>query len=279
MTVQTKPGADSGAYFEKVGPGRFHPTRYAGGAWGDAEIHFSPLGGLIVHVIEEFVAKHHGDGMLLSRVGFDILGFLAADECEIRVETVRPGRTIRLVEATVEIADRTVVRARAWYLAAFDTVSVAGGEEERLASVEGLASSSMTAVWPGGFVASLDLRPVGPAHPGRGAVWLSTATTLVAGEEASALASWLALVDTANGVAVRQPPQEWMFPNVDLTIHLHRQPGGRWVGLDTTVTFGPTGQGVTSSVLHDLDGPVGYAQQSLTLRPQDPLQPLPPQAD
>jgi hypothetical protein len=58
-----------------------------------------------------------------------------------------------------------------------------------------------------------------------------------------------------------------MFPNVDLGIHLHRQPAGRWTGLDTTVTFGPTGQGVTSTVLHDVAGPVGHAQQILTVRP------------
>jgi hypothetical protein len=58
-----------------------------------------------------------------------------------------------------------------------------------------------------------------------------------------------------------------MYPNVDLTVHLHRQPEGPWTGLDTTVTFGPTGQGLTSTVLHDLNGPVGHAQQILTVRP------------
>ncbi len=58
-----------------------------------------------------------------------------------------------------------------------------------------------------------------------------------------------------------------MFPNVDLTVHLHRRPEGHWSGLDTTVTFGPNGRGVTSTVLHDVTGPVGHAQQILTLRP------------
>ena len=58
-----------------------------------------------------------------------------------------------------------------------------------------------------------------------------------------------------------------MFPNVDPTSHLHRRPRGTWTGLDTSVTFGPTGQGLTSTVLHDLDGPVGHAAQILTLRP------------
>ena len=42
---------------------------------------------------------------------------------------------------------------------------------------------------------------------------------------------------------------------------------GGWVGFDTQVAFGPTGLGLTSSVLHDIEGPVGRAQQMLTVRP------------
>jgi hypothetical protein len=125
----------------------------------------------------------------------------------------------------------------------------------------------MTSVWPGGYIASLDVRPLAPPAPGRTTAWISTRVGLVAGEPSSTLASYLALVDTANGIAVRQPPTAWMYPNVDLTVHLHRQPEGHWTGLDTTVTFGPTGQGLTSTVLHDLNGPVGHAQQILTVRP------------
>lgn len=60
---------------------------------------------------------------------------------------------------------------------------------------------------------------------------------------------------------------DWTYPNLDLTTHLHRQPTGNWVGLDTTVTFGPAGHGLTSSVLHDATGPVGRAEQILTVRP------------
>src|SRR5690606_41941989 len=90
---------------------------------------------------------------------------------------------------------------------------------------------------------------------------------LVAEQPASPRATYLSRVDAATGIAVRQSPTEWMCPNVDLTVHLHRQPEGDWTGLDTTVTFAPTGQGVTSPVLHDIAGPVGHAQQILTVRP------------
>jgi hypothetical protein len=58
-----------------------------------------------------------------------------------------------------------------------------------------------------------------------------------------------------------------MFPNVDLTVHLYRRPEGPWVGLDTSVAFGPTGLGLTASVLHDRLGELGRAEQSLTVRP------------
>jgi hypothetical protein len=75
------------------------------------------------------------------------------------------------------------------------------------------------------------------------------------------------LVDTANGIAVRADPHRWIFPNVDLTVHLYRQPVGAWVGLDSSAIFGPTGQGLTSSVLHDIYGSVGHANQTLTVRP------------
>jgi len=101
-------------------------------------------------------------------------------------------------------------------------------------------------------------------------------TTAVAGGGHDALpapdplTSYIALVDIANGLAARRPPDEWVFPNTDLTIHLHRQPRGHWVGLDTTAPFGPTGQGVTSTVLHDGSGPVGFAHQILTARPAMP---------
>lgn len=254
------------AYYTRLAEQRLLPTEHAGGAWSPEELHFAPLGGLLVHEIDRHRAGTASADLVLGRVSFDILGFLGMQECEIRVETIRPGRTIELVEATATIAGRLAVRARAWFLAEFDTASVAGGAPAPLPP-PGDASPWMTDIWTGGFVNSLDLRPVGIPQPGRTAAWLSTPYHLVEGEAVSPHASFLSVVDTANGIAARQNPTEWAFPNVDLTIHLHRQPTGRWTGLDTTVTFGPTGQGVTSTVLHDENGAVGYAHQMLTVRP------------
>lgn len=255
------------SYFERVSGNVYRPTVHVGGAWDPAEQHFSPLGGLIVHAIDRHRSGRPDGGLLLSRISFDILGRLATEDVDIRVATVRPGRTIELIEATASIAGRPAVRAHAWFLAATDTRAVTGGEPDRLPSPDALPAQPMTSVWPGAYIASLDVRPVTPPQPGRGTAWLSTDVDLVAGETAGPVASFVALVDTANGIAVRRSPTEWMFPNLDLTLHLFRQPSGRWTGLDTTVTFGPTGQGLTSTVLHDVSGAVGHAEQILTLRP------------
>ncbi|MFF2618614.1 hypothetical protein [Kitasatospora sp. NPDC058046] len=75
------------------------------------------------------------------------------------------------------------------------------------------------------------------------------------------------LVDTDNGVAVRLDPAEWIFPSVDLTVNFHRRPEDHWAGLDVSVTFGLAGRGVTSTVLHDIHGSVGRAEQTHTIRP------------
>jgi hypothetical protein len=252
------------SYFVRTGERTFHPNRWTGGAWREDEQHFAPIGGLVTHAIERHAA---GSGLVLSRISFDILGVLRREEMDVEVRTIRPGRTIELVEATVTIGGRAAVVARAWRLAPGDTGHVAGGAEGQMPAPDAVAPWPMHELWDGDYIGSLDVRAVQPPVPGRGTAWVRSDLTLVAGEQISPVARFIGFVDTANGIAVRRSPREWMYPNVDLTIHLHRQPTGEWVGLDTSVTFGPDGHGLTSTVLHDEQGPVGTAQQSLTLRP------------
>jgi len=255
------------SYFERAGAGRYRPTAATGGAWAVDEQHISPMTGLIVHAVETFAAARGADGLVVARVSMDILGVLKLEDFTIEVETVRPGRTIELLEAVVIARGRPAVRARVWRMAQLDTAAVAGGAAPALPAPESVGVWAMSDAWPGEFITTLEVRPTAPVRPGRTTAWISTGLELLAGEPVSELARFVALVDTANGIAIRESPKEWLFPNLDLTIHLHRQPRGRWTGLDTTVVFGAHGHGLTSTVLHDLDGPVGRAEQILTVRP------------
>lgn len=258
----------SPVWFARVDEHRFLPTERTGGGWTPDEQHISPMNGLVVHEVERFVARRPADGLQIGRISYDILGVLALEEFEVHVEVLRPGRTIELLEVTVTSRGRAAVRARVWRMAAADTGVVAGHEVGRLPPPEGLAVHDLTRIWPGGFIASLEFRPVAEPEPGRVAGWLRSDVRLVDTEPAGDLARWIALVDVMNGVAVRESPEAWMFPNLDLTIHLFEQPVGPWVGLDTRVAFGTGGLGLTTAVLHDRRGPVGQAAQSLTVRPR-----------
>lgn len=254
------------SYFIRTGPTTFEPTRHAVGAWSKEDHHFSPVAGLMLHVIEQSREDTPTQHLQLARMSFDILGRIPLAEVDIRVEVLRPGRTIELVQATLHIRDRSVITARAWYLIPTDTTEAAASEITPLPAPENCPVRDLGGTWSGGFMTQLQAREALTTRPGRGAAWLTSPTQLVQGEKPVEIAEYFARIDTANGVAVRQSPEQWMFPNVDLTVHLFRKPVGTWTGLDTRVDWGTSGIGITSSTLHDVDGPVGRVEQSLTVR-------------
>jgi hypothetical protein len=74
------PGTVPDSYFVRIDDHRFKPTAHASGAWDENEQHFSPLGGLVAHAMERYLATRPPTGLLLSRISYDILGRLALDE-------------------------------------------------------------------------------------------------------------------------------------------------------------------------------------------------------
>ncbi len=253
-------------FFVALGNNSYQPTEHSGGAWREDELHLAPVAGLIIHVLERWRSAQPEKNLEFSRIAFEVLGQIARDTIDVSIDVVRPGRTIELVEATAVIADRVTIRARAWLLQQSPTLDVEANEFEPMPNRSEMSERSSLLDWPGGFCASIEGVQSASTRPGRSQTWLTSDITLVCGEDVSALANFCRLLDAANGVAVRQPFTSWMFPNVDLTLHFFRQPSGDWVGLDTRVAFGPGGAGLTSTVMHDDLGPVGTANQSLTLR-------------
>ncbi|WP_293768555.1 thioesterase family protein [uncultured Corynebacterium sp.] len=253
-------------FFRRTGENTYEPTIHAEGAWSTEDYHFASLAGLMVHVMEQHRQDKDGGALDLSRVSFDILGRLPFQEVEVTVEVKRPGRTIELVEAVCSAGERAVITARAWYLIPSDTAEAEGIEYEPLPAPEECPEAIMAETWGGGYIAQIRGRRAIPARPGRGGMWLTSPNHLVEGEEPIAIAEYMSRVDVANGINPRQNPEEWAFPNVDLTVHFFRQPTSEWTGLDTKVSWGSHGIGLTSSTLHDIHGPVGRAEQSLTLR-------------
>jgi hypothetical protein len=237
------------AYFQRLGESTFRATTHVGGAWDPARQHISPALGLLAHVVEQDRDCRRGDGLVIGRLSYDILGTIPVDIVDTAVSVIRPGRTVELVEATLRHAERDAVRLRAWLMRSSDTARLEGTSLPRIAFPEDMPIWQPSTVWPGGFIASAEVRRA-QAEPGRASFWVRSSLPLIEGEEVSQFARAAGLLDIANGITVRVSPAE--------------------VGFDTTVSFGPDGLGVTSSVLHDVRGPIGTMSQMLTVRPSPP---------
>lgn len=254
------------SYFVRESGVRFRPTPLVGGAWSSTEQHIAPAIGLIVHAIEQHRDARRDDGLQLTRLSCDILGVVPIEPVDVRIEVLRPGRTIELVEARLTAGDRTIVLARAWLAQRVDTTAFAGSPYPALPGIEAMPDVDLAAMWPGAFVASVTARRI-EAEPGNAVAWVGSPIPLL-DEPVSPTASALALIDTTNGTTPRVPPEALAFPNLDLTAHLFRAVVPGPVGYDVRVSFGPDGVGMTQTVLHDLAGPFGASAQTLTLRPR-----------
>lgn len=255
----------SDSFYRDLGGGKFESTIHAQGAWNPQEQHMAPISGLLTQCLLDCEPRAN---MQLSRLSFDIMGMIPGGEFEVSTAVVRPGRTIELLEARMEAGGRTAVVAKAWRLSTQDTHAVAAVEDPRIPGPDEAGPHAGMTAWPGGYIRSLEARVVPGHRPGRGRVWLRNPYAMVEGRPTSDVVRLVGMMDAANGIASRVAPggDSWMFPNVDLQIHLHRMPTGVWLGLDTRVTFGANGVGLTSSAVHDLDGPFGRIEQILTVR-------------
>jgi hypothetical protein len=254
------------SYWHRTGPRTFTPSQHVGGAWEPGTQHVATLLGVLAHEVERDRDARRDDGLQIIRISYDILGTIPMEPVDLEVTVIRSGRTIELVEARASHAGRPVVLLRAWLAAGYSTAEIEGTPHRPMPAPDGLPAWDMTTLWDGGFIASVEVRRLDHG-PGRAQTWVRTAHPLVAEEEVSRLAQVAGLLDIGNGVAVRVDPKVVSFPNLDLTAHLFRTPQPGWLGLDTTVSFGPAGAGVTTSVLHDDRGAFGISTQCLTVRP------------
>lgn len=253
------------SYFVALGQGHYRATEAVSGAWNEAEQHIAMPLGLMVHAVETDAAQRREDPLQISRLSFDILGTVPVGDVRVEVEVLRPGRTIELVQARLSHHDRTIVMLRAWLLQRFESSALEGTELPAIPSWEQMPSWEASNEWPGAFIRSIEGRRISHGA-GRSQAWVRTDLPLVHGERFSQTAAFCGLLDVANGLAVRVSPQQALYPNVDLTASFFRTPHGERVGYDTDVSFGPSGLGVTHSVIHDTEGPVGVVTQTLTVR-------------
>ncbi len=109
-----------------------------------------------------------------------------------------------------------------------------------------------------------------PTQAGPSGAWFRLTVPIVQGATTSPAMRAAAAADFGNGLSWVLPADRFLFANADLSLHLHRQPVGEWVGVLSGTEVDGGGAGVTMSRLYDESGPIGIAIQTLVLRERPP---------
>ena len=116
------------SYFTRTDEHTFESHIHTQGAWNTAEQHVAPSFGLLVHEIERDRDARRDDALMVTRASFDIYGTFTIDPVSVSTRVLRPGRTVELVEASLEQNGRAAIVVRAWLMKGFDTTDLAANE-------------------------------------------------------------------------------------------------------------------------------------------------------
>lgn len=258
------------AIFLPQGTDVFVPTDLARGPWDPNAQHGGPPSALLARGIE----RHEPEGNLfVSRVTVELLRPVPVLPLTLTTRTIRPGKRVQLIEATLRDGDIEVARAVGLRtrVAAFDE-EPATPSVERPIDPDGIAASAGGWEMPSkGFIThAVELRPIsmgsmGSGAPGRGTVWFRARVPLVAGETLGPVARVLLAADATGGISSTLDFGAYTFINPDLTVYLHRAPVDEWICLDAQTWVDPRGSGMAESVLFDRNGRIGRAVEALSI--------------
>jgi hypothetical protein len=249
------------AFFLPRGDGRYVATPHTSGPWDPGLQHAGPPAALLARELERIAPRAD---MVLSRVTFDILHAVPVAEVEVSARIGRPGRSVELLEASLQANGREVMTARAWrVLKAPDDTPPTPPAYKLLPLPDDAAP--MPDQLQSGYLRAIEWRPVrgGFLEPGPASAWTRLKVAVVEGEEPTATERLLAVADSGNGISGVMDMHEWWFINPELTVHLEREPRGEWICLDAASSILPGGAGLAASILSDMDGPVGRGAQTL----------------
>jgi hypothetical protein len=255
------------AFFVADGENRFRATEHTRGPWSPDHQHAGPPSALLVRGMEHAIADDAA--FVLTRVTVELFAPVPIGTLEVAAVPLRVGRTVRRLETTLAADGRVVARAAGMAIRthAVDSPPVKAepldpplpperGEPFRFPVFHGSV----------GYQTAVDSRRVrGGFGQNPTTVWIRARVPLVLGEAPSPLQRVMIAADSGNGVAVVLDPTRYTFVNADLTVYVHRHPVGEWVCVDAVTVPEPTGVGLSTSRLWDVQGPIGWALQGLVV--------------
>ncbi|GHO80718.1 hypothetical protein KSD_84890 [Ktedonobacter sp. SOSP1-85] len=250
------------AFWIEEGEDTFRATIHTQGPWHPDFQHGGPPAALLVRQIEHCSPR---PDMMLARVSIDILGPMPIATFRATARMVRPGRSVELLEATLEHEGRTVMRANAWRVKLPNAQPPAQAPDQAPPIPAETTDPTQTPAWNCGFLAATEWRFVhgNYAQIGSAMAWIRLRFPLLAGEELSPTQRLIATADSANGISSALDISTWQFIPPELTLHILRPPTGEWLCLDAATIIQSEGIGLTTSKLYDTHGLAARSAQSL----------------
>lgn len=252
------------------------PTENASGPWSPDYLHGGPPTGLLAWALEQAAA---GSGLRLARQTTDLLRPVPSKPLTVRVETVRTGRRLRVLQADLLADDVVVSRATALYLeqVPLDVPGHARFPDDALPAREGPAQTLIQVAERGREVPQLTLTGLhttaevhlidGVQGRGVGRVWMRLPIPVVAGEECSTTVQAATLADFGNGIGQLHVADNVGSINADISLYLTRPPCGEWIGFDARARMGDNGNGLVETRLFDDKGGIGRVTQATLAMP------------
>lgn len=244
----------------------FVPTVHARGPWDPGAQHGGAPAALVARAIERLAPD-----MRLARVTLEFVGAVPLAPLAVHAEIVKPGRRFQIAEVRLSNDGRDVVWARASLIRSEPMDVPPSQHPAPLEPGPETALRNLYTPDTEGFgLTAVDLRFVDGdfGAPGPAKTWARLDMPLVEGEQPTPVQRALAAADFGNGISSVAHWDDWLFVNTELTVHLHREPEGEWVGIDAQTALEPNGSGLAVAVLHDRRGPIGRAAQALFIAPR-----------
>ena len=243
---------------------RFVPTDLTIGPWSRDHCHAGPPAALLTTEICRLAPA-----MDMTRITFDIPGAIPKLPCHVETKTLRTGRRIKHIGASLIGTDGTpYMHASAWLMRKLDDGSPKTEHPSRTPHPIDESEPVPLDVWNGLIdygSQAIEMRVAAgsPFGGGPSTCWFRLLRPLIEGETTDGFARAAALCDFANGVSAVEPFSELIAINTDLTIYLSRRPVGEWIALDSRTNSSGLGLGMTDSLVYDASGFVGTTNQSI----------------
>lgn len=239
----------------------YTPTMKANGWWREGgNLHARVMIGLFAHVIEQ---QYGEPDLQPARLTADLYRLPDLSPLTVTTRIVRQGGRIKVVEA--ELFSGGVSSARAscqllrrgqqpeapvWSQAPWDAPPP---EQVPPPSKPFTDRWEMRPILPPGVIVANDLRAPGPRR-----TWLREVRPLVGGEPFTPFSRVATGVDYTSPIA-NGAETGLDFINSDVTLYLHRQPVGEWIGYEVADHQSAEGVAVGHCRLHDVEGPIGIS--------------------